>query len=35
MRRDKDIPDLLQMAKESLEVAEDLFKSEHYGFSAS
>jgi uncharacterized protein (UPF0332 family) len=35
MRRDKDISDLLQMAKESLEVAEDLFKSEHYGFSAS
>jgi hypothetical protein len=35
MTKDKDIPGLLQMAKESLEVAEDLFKSEHYGFSAS
>lgn len=35
MTKDKDIPDLLQMAKESLEVAEDLFKSKHYGFSAS
>ena len=35
MRKDKDIPDLLQMATESLEVAEDLFKSRHYGFSAS
>ena len=35
MTKDKDIPDLLQIAKESLEVAEDLFKSRHYGFSAS
>jgi uncharacterized protein (UPF0332 family) len=35
MTRDRDIPDLLQMAKESLEAAEDLFKSKHYGFSAS
>jgi len=35
MRKDQDIASLLQMAKESLEVAEDLFKSKHYGFSAS
>jgi uncharacterized protein (UPF0332 family) len=35
MTKDKDVPDLLEMAKESLEVAEDLFKSKHYGFSAS
>jgi uncharacterized protein (UPF0332 family) len=35
MRKNQDIPSLLQMAKESLEVAEDLFKSKHYGFSAS
>jgi len=35
MRNDQDIPSLMQMAKESLEVAEDLFKSKHYGFSAS
>ena len=35
MKKDQDIPNLLQMAKESLEVAEDLFKSKHYGFSAS
>ena len=35
MKKDQDIPSFLQMAKESLEVAEDLFKSKHYGFSAS
>jgi uncharacterized protein (UPF0332 family) len=35
MKKDQDIPQLLQMAKESLEVAEDLFKGKHYGFSAS
>jgi uncharacterized protein (UPF0332 family) len=35
MTKDRDVPDLLEMAKESLEVAEDLFKSKHYGFSAS
>ena len=35
MTKDRDITDLLQIAKESLEVAEDLFKSRHYGFSAS
>jgi uncharacterized protein (UPF0332 family) len=35
MKKDQDILPLLQMAKESLEVAEDLFNSKHYGFSAS
>ena len=35
MKKDQDILPLLQMAKESLEVAEDLFNSKPYGFSAS
>lgn len=35
MMKEKDLADLIRMAKESFEVAEDLFKSKHYGFSAS
>ena len=35
MRNDIDISDFIQKARESLEVAEDLFKSKHYDFSAS
>lgn len=35
MKKDQDVPRLLQIARESLQVAEDLFKSKHYGFSAS
>lgn len=35
MKKDVDISDLLKKAKESLQVADDLYKSQHYDFSAS
>ncbi len=35
MKEDKEISDLLKKAKESLEVAQDLWNTKHYDFSAS